>query len=371
MNKRPKGTGSIFRKPGSRFWWIGYVNSGQRQREATGSLKKCEAEALLKKRLAEIQTGSFLGHEIERIRVEQLAPAFLDDYRVNAKDIEFAERCWKHLRPVFGQMHAARLNTDHVNRYILQRRAEGASNATINRELACLKRMFNLAARSTPPKVARVPSFPPRLKESAPRSGFVDSTQYRRLVEQNPPVWLRTMLALAYSFGFRKEELLSLKVRQVDLLNRTLSLDPGTTKNDEGRMVKLTQETYQLLLATCVRGKRPEDYVLTRADGQPILDFRRAWYKLTDAAGLVGLLFHDLRRSAVRNMIRSGIPERVAMAISGHKSRSVFDRYNIVSEADLADAARRLDKAQIRHSTAGNSAETSASSTSNSSESVS
>jgi integrase len=155
-------------------------------------------------------------------------------------------------------------------------------------------------------------------------------------------LWLRTALALGYTFGFRKSELLRLKVNQVDLLNCTIMLNPGTTKNKDGRIVKMTHEVYELLRASLV-GKNRDDFVLSRGD-KPVLDFRGAWAALCARAGFEALLFHDLRRSAVRNMIRRGVSEKVAMKLSGHKTRSVFDRYNITNENDLADAALLIER---------------------------
>ncbi len=125
----------------------------------------------------------------------------------------------------------------------------------------------------------------------------------------------------------------------VDLMVGTVRL--RTSKNGDPRQVNLTQVTRQLLEACCA-GKKPEDSVFTRGNA-PVLDFRDAWERVTEAAKCLGLLFHYLRRTAVRNMVRAGIPEVVCMKISGHKTRAVFDRYNIVSERDLTDAAKKLE----------------------------
>ncbi len=116
----------------------------------------------------------------------------------------------------------------------------------------------------------------------------------------------------------------------------------GTTKNSDGRTAVMPTLIYSLV-AQCVHGKEPDDYVFTRENGKPVRDFHDAWGKVCEAAGVPGLLFHDLRRTAVRNMTRRGIPERVAMQISGHKTRSIFNRYRIVSERDLRDAAHRME----------------------------
>ena len=167
--------------------------------------------------------------------------------------------------------------------------------------------------------------------------------EYRKLAELAAgQLWLRGLLALAYTYGFRKAELLEMKCSQVDLLNDTVCPYSGETKNDEGRTVALTRECRELVVELR-KGKQPEDYLLTRENGEPIRDLRGAWDALVEAAGLPGLLLHDFRRSAVRNMVRRGIPERVAMKISGHKTRSIFERYNIVSETDIVDAARKIE----------------------------
>jgi integrase len=255
--------------------------------------------------------------------------------------------CWADLKPFFGEMKATHVTTDDIQKYIARRKAEDLSNATINRELSCLRRMFALGMQNTPPKVQRIPVFPRRLKEANPRKGFVEDAQYKTLCENCMEPWLRAFLAVAYTFGFRRLELLKLKVRQVDLLERTIRLDPGTTKNDDGRVVKMTEELYSCL-AECLWRKSPEDSVFTWRDGSEVRDFRVLWTNLTEAEGLPGLLIHDFRRSAIRNMIRRGISEVVAMRISGHKTRSIFDRYNVTSESDLADAARKIEQGRAK-----------------------
>ena len=179
------------------------------------------------------------------------------------------------------------------------------------------------------------------------------------LAHNAKPLWLRTLIACAYSFGFRKGELLNLHVRQVDLFDRWLELEEGSTKNGEARKVHMTAEVFELIRA-CVSGKKPEDFVFTRSDGSRVADPRDDWYTLCVASELgrwepakrkngdeykryVGLNPHDFRRSAIRNMTRRGISETVAMKISGHKTAHVFRRYNITDERDLAEATKKIE----------------------------
>lgn len=221
---------------------------------------------------------------------------------------------------------------------------DGLQNATINRDLAALHKAFTLGFRCTPKKIMSMPVFPDRLPEATPRKGFVEQAQFDALCSATQELWMRALITTAYTFGFRRGELLHMKVGQVDLLNRTIRLYRGETKSGEPKLIKMTPDVCALLTAMC-QGKSGDDYVFTR-NGEPIVDIRDEWTRMTEAAKLPDLIFHDLRRSAIRNMIRDGVPERVAMEISGHKTRSVFERYNIVSEADLSRAAEQIAAGQ-------------------------
>lgn len=342
-------TRALFKQPNSNILWLKYSRHGRPVRESSGTSDEKKAAKILKILLAEVATGTFQGLEVERIRIDELAEDFLRDFRVNGcTSIADAEARWRiHLTPFFGTMRAIHLTSDQIARYVDQRQQEQAANATINRELAALKRMFKLGYKATPPKVRHMPAFP-HLQENNVRKGFLDSEQHDRLAVECTRIglWMRALLEVGCAFGWRVNELLSLRVRQVDLDNRILRLDPGTTKNGEGRAAVMPSAVF-FLIAQCVAGKQPDDFVFTREDGKPVKIFRRTWANLTAAAGVPELLFHDLRRTAVRNMTRRGIPERVAMQISGHKTRSIFDRYHITNEQDLRDAARRMEEPEI------------------------
>ena len=339
---RTRGSGSIFKQRTSRVCWIKYYRHGVPYRESAHTTDRVKAKKFLSKRLAEIATGTFNGLEVERVTIAELADGFLRDYKVNERrSLDDVEARWRlHIQPFFGGLKAVNVTSDLLARYVDERQGAGAANSTINRELAALKRMYRLGLASTPPKVYRVPSFP-HLAENNMRTGFLEDNHYRKLVEGSD-LWFRAMVEVGRTYSWRISELREMKVRQVNLLNRTIRLEPGTTKNGEGREVSMTAAVYELL-GGCTGGKGADDYVFTRPDGKAVRDFRELWRNACVTAGIPTLLFHDLRRTAARNLRRAGVAEGVIMKIGGWRTRSVFERYAIVAQSDIMDAMVKLE----------------------------
>lgn len=348
--KRPDGAESEIRT-----LWIEYYHRGRQVRESSKSRRYSDAEGLLRQRLAQIETGTY-APAANRITVAMLLDAVLLDYETNGKSISLARYIDGHLRPYCGHLLAARLETGHLQRYVLERRNAGISNKTIKNELGLLRRAFNLAREQTPPLIAQVPVFP-KIKAGPPRKGFFEHPEFI-VLRCELPEHLRPVITFAYLTGCRKGEILMLLWEQVDLINRVVRLNPGETKNEEGRIIPLTGELYTVLaFQKQIRDQRWPDcpWVFFRY-GKRIKDFRGAWEEASKRASEKvpslwdqernkhAKVFHDLRRTGARNLVRAGVPERVVMAIGGWKTRSVFDRYNIVSERDLHDAARKLER---------------------------
>lgn len=330
--------GHIYRR--GKIFWIKYHRNGLPFYESTKSERKEVAKALLAQRLWEVEQGKMPGSHYKKTRFEDLAEDLIADYRINGKKSAFrVEICVrKHLAPFFRGMTAPEITTGFIKRYVAKRMDAGAKNATINRELSALKRMFRLAAQETPPRVEIVP-YIPMLKENNVRKGFFEHEQFLAL-RGFLPEHLMPAVDFGYNTGWRKSEILGLTWDRVDMREGIVRLEPGETKNEDGRdlyMPTVLKDVFRELF----RNRRLDCRYVFHRNGKPLGDFRGSWKMACEKAGIPGMHFHDLRRTAVRNMVRAGTPEKVAMMITGHKTRAVFDRYHIVSSRDLQEAARR------------------------------
>jgi integrase len=359
--------GSIYKR--GNIYWIKYYRNGKPYRESSESKKESDAKRLLKKREGEISNGKLPGIYFDRVRFDELAEDFLADYRINQKKShDRAKLSVEHLKSSFEGMRVIDITTPQIRAFIEKRMKwtcneceeifdaqnlcpkcgsedlkPGASNATINRELSALKRMLNLGAKQTPPKVDRIPHIP-LLEENNTRKGFFEHADFLALRDALPS-HLRAFITFGYKVGWRLSEIGTLTWKRVDLNQGIVRLEVGETKNKAGRTVYLDDELREIFEQLWEQRKTNEKllpWVFLNRDGTDrVKRFDKAWKKACKDAGIGIRLFHDFRRTAVRNMVRSGIPERVAMMISGHKTRSVFDRYNIVNDEDLKLAAQR------------------------------
>ena len=381
-----RGSGSVFQKVVGGAWHIQYYRpnpeTGKSEcvKEYIKSHTRTDAQRKLNERLSQISRGEQF--EVgRRTTVGMLYEALLNFTKNNStkpRAVEGAGWRWEHLKHFFAHIPAANVTTALIEKYRSERLEDGAARATINHEVGTLRRMYRYGKQSTPPTVHQVPHFPMFPLDNA-RQGFVEDDQFRRMAEEatKEGLWLRLLLEMAYTVGWRRGELIKLCVKQVDLRKGVLRLDPGTTKNKKGREAAVTT-ALEMLLREAVGGKKPEDPLFTRDDGKPVKDFRGAWRNMCVRAGVgeyrcascdspwqpikefgrqhcpcgsrkrkyEGRILHDFRRSAARNLRKAGVPENVIMAIGGWKTRSMFDRYAIVNNDDTRRAMQALEQAR-------------------------
>jgi integrase len=368
------GSGMLYLQPGCDIWYMQIRFNGKRVRKSTGETDKRAANQFLTLELGKLAKGEYVAPDKSRTRVADLFTLVERDYMLKKrKTLEHEQQRWKkNLQPVFGDMLARNVHDEHITAYIDARVKAGASHATVNRETALLKRAFKLGR-------IRTVTFE-HLTEDNARTGFIGDKEFSILTAVPLELWFRTFLEMSYAYGWRKAELLNLQVIKIDLDARVIRLEPGTTKNREGREVTMTKVIHALL-TECVTGKATTDYVLTR-NGERIKDFRRAWHNLCVQVGLahwecrtcgktvkgrtccgskpkyVGLYGHDFRRSMAREQRKRGTAESVIMKIGGWKTPAVFKRYDIVNNKDTHDAITSREESQeIGHNFGHNRAE--------------
>jgi integrase len=353
-----RGDGRVYQRKGSSQFWIEYWHRGRQHRESGGPTEK-RALATLKRRLKEIAGDKFVGLQEEKVEVSALLDAL--ETHLETQGARAMASLRSHLRPIrlaLGTVRAVDLRTADVEGYVASRIAEKKAPATINREVGALKQAFRLARKQE--RLTRVPHFP-MLREENARQGFFEGAEVEAVTAYlSDP--LADVTRFAFLSGWRRGEIVSLRWEAVDRGAREVWL--WTTKNGRRRTLPLDGELWSLMERRwAAREFQAPDgttslspFVFHR-DGQPVVDFRKAWAAACIAAGFFRVervdaetvekvptkLFHDLRRSAIRNMVRAGVPQSVAMEISGHRTAAVFMRYAITAEDQKREALRRTE----------------------------
>jgi integrase len=343
-----RGNGRIFQR--GQIWWAAYYLRGKEFRESTGEIDEVKAGKFLQRKLKEVGADeigarTFTTPKASRLTIHDLAEALKADFELRGKASPQNLSVLKRADADFGTFRAVDLTAESIDKYIEERLADGDQPATINRTTQLLGQCYALAIRRE--HLSR-PPFIRHLSEAGnARQGFFSETELAAVISHLPDN-LRDFVRFAAATGMRKGECCSLTWSDIE--GDVLTLRGENAKNGESRSVPLVGELAEIIERRKA-GRQVEengtarmvDYIFHR-DGQPVGEFRKSWKAACKKAGVSGRLFHDLRRSAVRNMTQAGVPQAVAMKVSGHKTPSMFQRYNIVATDDLRTALERTEQ---------------------------
>ena len=338
-----RGNGRVFQR--GQVWWIAYYDNGQEHRESSGSRDRKEAVRLLRQRLGEVATGAVhacapKGTRTRAVMMQDLFDLVENNFQLNGRTSPTNGASLLRMRKHFGRYPVPACTGLVISHYMAARQRAGRKPATINRELAVLKVAFRLGYEND--LVTRVPVIK-RLPELGVRNEFFTREEIDALLPRLPE-YLRDVVLFGFLTGWRKGEIIGLRWSNVNRAEAVIRLEPAQNKSRDVRVLALQGELAALIerrWQAQKMGRLPALHVFHR-DGRPLAQFHSPWLTACRQAGLGRRWFHSLRRSAARNMSLQGIPEKVIMSIMGHKTRVMFDRYNIVTEADQRAYARQI-----------------------------
>jgi site-specific recombinase XerD len=362
MARARRGSGSVFQRTyrdstrklrKTKNWYIEFVSGNRAIREATEFTKRSDAVEFLKKRISETLSGKVVLEK--NVTYDDLRALIVTDYTNNGRKSlgDLKSTRLPKLDDAFGGAKAIDITTASVERYKTLRLKAKAAPATVNRELAALKRMFRLGLRHG--VIATMP-YISLLSEHNVRKGFFELEQFRAVLN-HLPVEHQPLFELAYITGWRiRSELLTRQWRHVDFSGKGwLRIDPGEAKDaSAGREFQFTswmrdalERQRKFVSKVERRTKSVIPWVFCRSDGVRIHRLYEIWREACRSAN-VHRIPHDFRRTAVRNLERAGVPRTTAMAMIGHKTESIYRRYSIVDQGMLEIGTSKLEALQQR-----------------------
>jgi len=321
--------------------WIGqYYNAdGKQIRKSTGVAIKAEAENILRGWATDSGRGIKPAPETQGLTYETIR----NDYIAFAVEQEFKSLSTKAdgtryffqqtaLDEFFAGKQVNKITRETLSAFIAARKAAGNANKTINGPLSLLRTMFQHAKDGN--KLTAIPKFD--LLPWKSRQGFLPPEAFQKLFDAIPTRF-QSLLILLYTTGVRIGEAEKIQWSAVNLEEGHITLLEGETKNDEARVLPLVPALVKLLAVVPAANRNGKVFASKFA-------LQHVWEETCDAAGVEGLLIHDLRRSAVRNMMKAGAQQAEAMKISGHKDASVFQRYNIIDSTQTKGVMAQVAK---------------------------
>ena len=340
--KFERGEGRVYQHPKSQFLWMRYFYRGKLYRESTQETTPRQAARKLKDKLAEIRldrAGKVDFVPNSQLRVENLLDALEADYKLReVKSLAAVQSHMKHLRGAFGGIRAQNLTDEAVDRYIRARLSKGMAKATVNRETQLLGQAFGLAIKRK--KLRSAPNIRHLSEKGNARQGFFERGDFHAVIANIGDSDVADYLEWFFWTGMRPGEIRSLTWQAFDRETWTIRLHAKDDKTGRGRVIALEGPLQEIIKRRLTLRRFGCDVIFHR-DGKPVGTFYKRWKRACVLSGITERTPYDLRRTAIRNMIRGGVTEGVAMRISGHRTRLVFDRYNIVSENDLREAVTK------------------------------
>ena len=358
--KRARGQGSIYLRGDSAVYWIKYKDaSGQTVPESTGTKNYAKALAMLKSKLARIEVGEYVAPKAQNVTVNDIVEFSLNVAQGKGnRNVPKDRGIWDgQLRPVFGHLPAlALIDGVKLMEYKTRLMNEGRDSDTCNRHFSILRCAFNRSKARLSKQQPDWKNLFSKDTENPEHVKMIDDAVYPKLAAEAAKVgtWCRTLLELGCEIGWRRNVWVNLKVRDVDMLHCRITLPGLLSKNKEPYVAYFEQgSNLYHLLSACVIGKGQDDFVITRANGKPIRDFRETWLKITTAAGIApkqgrtgklvaGIKFHNTRNTAATRMIQAGLSEVEAMERGGWKTRNIFEHYHINNDAAKQEAAKKM-----------------------------